>query len=445
MPTLPDCDYSPEKYEGPSKEEVLKLRSEFLTPSLVTYYREPLMIVDGHMQYLFDETGKRYLDGLAGIVSVSVGHCHPRVLEAVNKQNARLQHATTIYLHPNIATFAEKLARTLPEGLEVAYFTNSGSEANDLAILMARAYTKNFDVIALRNGYHGGTQGSMGLTSFSTWKYSVPHGFGVHHSVVPDRFRGQWGYDDNLSGENYAKDVQDVIQRASSGNIAAFIAEPTQGVGGVIEMPPKYLEHAYQYVRDAGGLCIADEVQTGFGRTGDSFWGFQNHAVVPDIVTMAKGIGNGCPLGAVVTTKEIMQSMSESIHFNTFGGNPVSCAQGMATLEVLLEDDMQGNAKRLGRILIDGLHTLQTKYACIGDIRGRGLMVGMELVEDGKKTPATQLTEEVFETCREFGLIIGKGGYAGNVLRIKPPMCITQADIEFMLEVLEAAFAKATL
>ena len=443
MPTLPDCDYSPEKYEGPSKEEVLKLRKAYLTPSLVTYYREPLMIVDGHMQYLFDETGKRYLDGLAGIVSVCVGHCHPRVLEAVNKQNARLQHATTIYLHPNIATFAEKLASTLPEGLEVAYFTNSGSEANDLAILMARAYTKNFDVIALRNGYHGGTQGSMGLTSYSTWKYSVPHGFGVHHSVVPDRFRGQWGYEDNRSGEHYAKDVQDVIQRASSGNIAAFITEPTQGVGGVIEMPPKYLEHAYRYVRDAGGLCIADEVQTGFGRTGDSFWGFQNHAVVPDIVTMAKGIGNGCPLGAVVTTKEIMQSMTESIHFNTFGGNPVSCAQGLATLEVLLEEDMQGNAKRLGGILIDGLHTLQTKYTCIGDIRGRGLMVGIELIEDGEKTPATQLTEEIFEICRELGLIIGKGGYAGNVRRIKPPMCIKETDIAFMLEVLGAAFAKA--
>jgi alanine-glyoxylate transaminase/(R)-3-amino-2-methylpropionate-pyruvate transaminase len=402
------------------------------------------MLVDGHMQYLFDETGKQYLDGLAGIVSVSVGHCHPKVMAAVNRQNERLQHATTIYLHPNIATFAEKLASTLPDGLEVAYFTNSGSEANDLAILMARSYTKNFDVIALRNGYHGGTQGSMGLTSYSTWKYSVPHGFGVHHAVVPDRYRGQWGYDDGNAGAMYAKDVQDVIQRASSGSIAAFIAEPIQGVGGVIEMPPAYLQKSYKYVRDAGGLCIADEVQTGFGRTGDSFWGFQNHDVVPDIVTMAKGIGNGCPLGAVVTTKEIIQSMTESIHFNTFGGNPVSCAQGLATLEVLLEDDMQGNAKRLGAILIDGLNDLQNKYSCIGDVRGRGLMVGIELVEDEDKTPATQLTEDVFELCREMGLIIGKGGYESNVIRIKPPLCVNETDIAFMLEVLGAALAKAT-
>ena len=441
---MPDCEYTPTAYDGPSKESVTASRSQYLTPSLVTYYRDPLMLVDGHMQYLFDETGKRYLDGLAGIVSVSVGHCHPRVMDAVNKQNARLQHATTIYLHPNITTFAEKLASTLPDGLEVAYFTNSGSEANDLAILMARAYTKNFDVIALRNGYHGGTQGSMGLTSYSTWKYSVPHGFGVHHSIVPDRFRGQWGYDDTDAGKNYANDVLDVIERASSGSIAAFIAEPIQGVGGVIEMPPGYLQETYKYVRNAGGLCIADEVQTGFGRTGDSFWGFENHDVTPDIVTMAKGIGNGCPLGAVVTTKEIIQSLNESVHFNTFGGNPVSCAQGLATLEVLLDEDMQGNSKRLGTILFDGLHELQQKFSCIGDVRGRGLMVGVELIEDDDKTPATKLTEAVFENCREMGLLIGKGGYASNVLRIKPPMCVTEEDITFMLEVLGVAFSKAT-
>jgi alanine-glyoxylate transaminase/(R)-3-amino-2-methylpropionate-pyruvate transaminase len=338
------------------------------------------MLVDGHMQYLFDETGKRYLDGFAGIVSVSVGHCHPRIIEAVNKQNSRLQHTTTIYLHPNIAKFAEKLASTLPNGLDVVYFTNSGSEA----------------------------------------------------------------YEDKHSGEKYALDVKDVIERGSSGSIAAFIAEPIQGVGGVVEMPPNYLQRSYEYVRRAGGLCIADEVQTGFGRTGENFWGFENHGVVPDIVTMAKGIGNGCPLGAVVTTKEIANSLTEAIHFNTFGGNPVSCAQGLATLEVILDDDMQGNAKRLGEKLMIGLHELQQKYSCIGDVRGSGLMVGIELVEDENKTPATGLTADVFETCKELGLIIGKGGYFGNILRIKPPMCITEEDIVFMLETLGEAFEKET-
>ena len=444
MSNLPPCEYTPEKYDGPSKEEVVKLRGDFLTPALVTYYKDPVMIVDGHMQYLFDEKGNRYLDGFAGIVSVSAGHCHPKVMEAVNKQNARLQHTTTIYLHPNIAKFAEKLAGTLPEGLDCVYFTNSGSEANDLAILMARAYTKNYDVIALRNGYHGGSQGAMGLTSHSTWKYSVPHGFGVHHTVVPDRYRGHFGYDAPESGEEYAKDVQDVIQRGSSGLIAAFIAEPMQGVGGVIEMPPNYLRDAYKYVRDAGGICIADEVQTGFGRTGENFWGFESHNVVPDMVVMAKGIGNGCPLAAVVTTKEIAQSMTQAIHFNTFGGNPVSCAQGLATLEVILDDDLQGRSKELGKQLFAGLHALQEKYPCIGDVRGKGLMVGVELVEDDSKTPATQLTADIFETCKELGLIIGKGGYYGNVLRIKPPMCLSEKDVVFMLEVLEEAFAKET-
>lgn len=442
MSKLPECDYTPPAYEGPSIEEVKKLRKEFLTPALVTYYKNPIMIVDGHMQYVFDETGKRYLDGLAGIVSVSAGHCHPTVMEAVNKQNSHLQHVTTIYLHPNIGLFAEKLTSTLPDGLDVVYFTNSGSEANDLAILMARAYTKNFDVIALRNAYHGGSQGAMGLTAHSTWKYSVPHGFGIHHAVTPDRYRGHFGYDAPESGEEYAKDVQDVIQRGSSGLIAAFIAEPMQGVGGVIEMPPRYLKRAYQYVRDAGGVCIADEVQTGFGRTGESFWGFENSDVVPDMVVMAKGIGNGCPLAAVVTTKEIAQSMTEAIHFNTFGGNPVSCAEGLATLEVLLEDDMQGNSKRLGDKLLAGLRKLKEQYSCIGDVRGMGLMVGLELIEDDDKTPATELTANVLETCKDLGLLIGKGGFFGHVIRITPPMCLTQEDIEFMLEVLGEAFAK---
>ena len=444
MPELPPCDYIPPAYEGPTKEEVIALRSQFLTPALVTYFREPLMLVDGHMQYLFDERGNRYLDGFAGIVSVSVGHCHPKVLQAVNAQNARLQHATTIYLHPNVARFAEKLAGTLPDGLDVVYFTNSGSEASDLAILMARAKTKNFDVIALRNGYHGGSQGSMGLTSHSTWKYSVPHGFGVHHAMVPDRFRGYWGYDDADAGVKYAQDVRDLIQRGSSGNIAAFMAEPIQGVGGAIEMPPGYLETVYGYVREAGGLCISDEVQTGFGRTGDAFWGFQNHNVMPDIVTMAKGIGNGCPLAAVVTTAEIAQSLTEAIHFNTFGGNPVSSAQGLATLEVLLEEDFQSHARELGKLLIDGLKKIATKYACVGDVRGRGLMVGIELVEGDDMQPASELAANVLETCKEMGLIVGKGGYFGNVLRVKPPLCLTREDIQFMLEVFDATFAKET-
>jgi alanine-glyoxylate transaminase/(R)-3-amino-2-methylpropionate-pyruvate transaminase len=332
----------------------------------------------------------------------------------------------------------------LPDGLDVVYFTNSGSEANDLAILMARAYTKNYDIIALRNAYHGGSQGAMGLTAHSNWKYSVPHGFGILHSITPDRYRGHFGYDDPDAGKKYARDVQDLIDRGSTGGIAAFIAEPIQGVGGIVEMPPNYLNDAYSYVRAADGVCIADEVQTGFGRTGEHFWGFENSGVVPDMVVMAKGIGNGCPLAAVVTTKEIAKSMTEAVHFNTFGGNPVSCAQGLASLEVILEDDMQGNSKCLGNTLLDGLRKLQKKYACIGDVRGKGLMVGIELVEDKNNTPASKLTVDAIETCKDMGLLVGKGGFYGNVLRITPPMCVTEEDINFIVDVLDDVFAKET-
>lgn len=446
MPALPEYDFSPAPYSGPSKADVLSMRREFLTPALITMYRDPLMIVQGSMQYLFDETGRRYLDGFAGIVSVSVGHCHPRVIEAVRQQNELLQHTTTIYLHPNIAQFGKKLAATFPKnsGLDVVYFLNSGSEANDMAMMMARAHTGNFDVIALRNAYHGGSAGTMALTAHSTWKFNIPHTIGVQHAVLPDRYRGVYGYDDPDAGKKYAQDVQSLIQHGTSGQIAAFIAEPIQGVGGTVEMPPGYLAEVYKYVRGAGGLCISDEVQTGFGRTGDAFWGFENHRVTPDIVTMAKGIGNGAPLAACVTRSEIASSLTSRTHLNTFGGNPVSCAQGMATLDVLLDDGVQGHAKLVGTRLLDGLRDLQRAHRIIGDVRGKGLMVGVELVVDRRsKEPAPAAAMAVLERCRELGLLIGKGGYSGNVLRIKPPMCLSEADVDFMLEVLDIAIGDA--
>ena len=442
-PVLPACDHRPRPYAGPSKDEVLALRRQFVNPAIFTYYRTPLMIVEGHMQYLYDETGRRYLDGFGGIVTVSVGHCHPRIVAAVNRQNEILQHTTTIYLNPCIAQYARDLAARMPGDLKVCYFTNSGSEANDLAILMARAYTGNYDVLALRNCYHGGSMQTMGLTSHHTWKFNVPHSFGVHHALFPDRLRGPWGYDDPDAGRKYAADVQNLIEFGTSGKVAAFIAESIQGVGGAVVFPDGYLKAAYEHVRAAGGLCIADEVQSGFARTGSHFWGFETQGVIPDIVTMAKGIGNGAALAAVVTTPAIAQALTSRIHFNTFGGNPISCTQGRAVLEVIDEDGIQANAAAVGARLKAGFQDLARRHDVIGDVRGLGLMLGIELVKDRVgKTPAKEECLRVFERCRELGLLIGKGGLHGNVLRIKPPMCLTEADADFLLAVLDESLRR---
>jgi len=442
-PTLPPTNHKPKPYTGPSAEEVLALRKQFLNPGLFLYYKKPLMIVEGKMQYVWDDTGKRYLDGLGGIVTISVGHCHPHVVEAAHRQNDTLQHSTTIYLHPNIAEFAEKLASKMPGDLKACYFVNSGSEANDLALLMARAYTGNYDVIALRNAYHGGNVSGMGLTAHNTWKFNVPHSFGVHHAIAPDPYRGPYGRNAPDAGKKYAADVKQLIDYASPGQVAGFIAESIQGVGGVVVFPDSYLKHAYEHVRAAGGLCIADEVQAGFGRTGSHFWGFETQGVIPDIVTMAKGIGNGCPLAAVVTTPQIASVLTKKIHFNTFGGNPVVSAMGKAVLEVIEREKLQENSLKLGSYILDGLAKLKGKYAIIGDVRGKGLMLGIELVKDRTtKEPAKAECAQVLENCRELGLLVGKGGLHGNTIRFAPPMCIAQADADFMLAVFDEAFAK---
>jgi alanine-glyoxylate transaminase/(R)-3-amino-2-methylpropionate-pyruvate transaminase len=400
------------------------------------------MLVEGKGQYLFDDQGRRYLDGLGGIVTVSVGHCHPHVVEAARRQNETLQHSTTIYLHPNIAEYAEKLAAKMPGDLKVCYFVNSDSEATDVAMLMARAYTGNFDLIALRNGYHGGNMSAMGLTAQSTWKFNVPHSFGVHHAIAPDPYRGQWNRAEPDAGKNFAADVKSLIDYATSGRVAGFIAESIQGVGGCVVYPDGYLQHAYAHVRAAGGLCIADEVQTGFGRTGAHFWGFEAQGVLPDIVTMAKGIGNGCPLAAVVTTPQIAATLTQRIHFNTFGGNPVVCAQGKAVLEVIERENLQANSLRLGAFIRAGLEKLKVKHNIIGDARGQGLLLGLELVKDrASKEPAKAECAQVMETCRDLGLLVGRGGLWGQTIRLAPPMCLTQADAEFLLDVLDSALS----
>ncbi len=442
-PVLPHFDSQPKPYAGPSADEVLRLRKQFLNPGIFLYYKKPLMLVEGRMQYVWDEHGKRYLDALGGIVTVSVGHCHPDVVDVARRQNEMLQHSTTIYLHPNIAKYAEKLASKMPGELKVCYFVNSGSEANDLALLMARAYTGNYDVIALRNAYHGGNAVTMGLTAHRTWKFNVPHSFGVHHAITPDPYRGAWGREDAEAGKKYAADVKNLIDFATSGQVAAFIAESIQGVGGCVVFPDGYLKHVYEHVRGAGGLCIADEVQSGFGRTGTHYWGFETHGVIPDIVTMAKGIGNGCPLGAVVTTPKIAATLAQRTHFNTFGGNPVACAQGKAVLEVIDREKLQENSLKIGKGILTGLNRLKEKHDLIGDVRGKGLMLGIELVKDRQsKEPAKEECAQVLEISRDMGLLLGKGGLHGQVIRFSPPMCVNQQDADFLIEVLDRALSE---
>jgi alanine-glyoxylate transaminase/(R)-3-amino-2-methylpropionate-pyruvate transaminase len=442
---MPATDFKPRKYDGPSREEVIAMRKQYANPAIFTMFREPIMIVEGHMQWLFDDTGKRYLDMLAGIVTVSCGHCHPKVTAAIHDQVDRLQHATTIYLHPGMPAFAKKLASKMPEGLDVTYFVNSGSEANDLAIQIARTYTGNSDVIALRNAYHGASPFTNTLTSHSTWKYPVNPSGGIHHAINPDPYRSPFAGTPEEIASKSAADIRDLIRFSTPGKVAAFIAEPIQGVGGTTHGAKNYLREAYAVVREHGGLCIADEVQTGFGRTGDHYWGFQNFDVIPDIVVMAKGIGNGVPLAAVTTRKEIAQALTNRIHFNTFGGNPVCMAAGSAVLDVIDEEGLQENCRVVGARLKNGLKKLMAEHAIVGDVRGMGLMLGMELVRDrSSKEPAKAETLDVLEQAREMGVLFGKGGIDGNVLRIKPPMCITADDADFAVEVLYRALETAS-
>ena len=441
---MPPCAHKPRPYGGPTRDDVLAERRQYYNPAAFTYYEEPLMIVEGFMQYLFDEAGRRYLDLIGGIVTISCGHCHPSIVNRMQEQIATLQHTTTIYLNPLQSELARRLAEKMPADLNVTYFVNSGSEANELAVNMARAYTGHTDIVALRNAYHGTSSTSLGLTSLHTWKYPVPTGHSIHHAICPDPYRSPFAGTPEEIAYKSAEDIRDLIQFSTPGNVAAFIVEPIQGVGGVTYGAPNYLKHAFEITREYGGLCIADEVQTGFGRTGERYWGFENYHVVPDIVTTAKGIGNGAPLAAVTTTRDIAEALTSRLHFNTFGGNPVSLAAGLGVLDVIEEDRLQENARAVGKHFKAGMESLRKSHQLIGDVRGIGLMLGLELVTDrSTKEPAAAAAGAVMEIAKREGVLLGRGGLAGNVLRIKPPLCVTIADVDFALSVLDSALTEA--
>lgn len=425
--------------KAPTKNETLAVRRQRLGGNLSIAYRSPVKIVRGWMQYLFDEQGRRYLDAYNNVAHV--GHCHPRVMEAARRQIGIL-NTNTRYLHDNINRYAERLTALLPDSLEVCYFTNSASEANELALRLARAYTNQKDMIVLEAAYHGNT---TGLIDISPYKHAGPGGKGapdwVHAVPIPDVFRGAYKADDPQAGAKYAAHVQRVIEtlQANGRGLAGYIAESLPSVGGQIVFPPNYLAQVYRHVRAAGGVCIADEVQTGFGRVGSHMWGYELQGVTPDIVVMGKPIGNGHPLAAVVTRRDIAEAFNNGMeYFNTFGGNPVSCAVGLAVIDALQQDGLQANALRVGNQLLDGLKSFVGKYDMVADARGAGLFLGLELVSDpATLEPAPEQASFISNRLREHGILLGTDGPYHNVVKIRPPMPFNASDAEFLLEKLE--------
>ncbi|HSC25819.1 MAG TPA: aminotransferase class III-fold pyridoxal phosphate-dependent enzyme [Vicinamibacterales bacterium] len=407
--------------------------------SVRTSYRVPLKIVRGWMQYLFDHTGRRFLDAYNNVPHV--GHCHPRVVEAASAQ-MRVLNTNTRYLHDALAGFAERLTGTLPAPLGVCYFVNSGSEANELALRLARAHTRRHDVLVLEHAYHGNT---TTLVDMSPYKFDGPGGAGkppwVHVVPLPDVFRGRYRRAGREAASAYAARVAEALERLRDHGreVAAFIAESCPSVGGQIVFPPGYLASVYALVREAGGVCIADEVQTAYGRMGSSFYAFEGQQIVPDIVVLGKPIGNGYPLGAVVTTDEIAASFDNGMEFfSTFGGSTVSCAVGLTVLDVVRTEGLQAHAAETGSRVIEALHEVASRRQIVGDVRGSGFFLGVELVSDrGTLEPASEATDYVVNRMREEGILIGTEGPFHNVLKIRPPMPFGLEDGQLLVETLD--------
>ena len=420
------------------KNTIRFLREKHLSPSMSLSYEEPLHIVRGEDQYLFDANGKRYLDAINNIQHV--GHCHPKVVNAAQKQYEKL-NTNTRYLDETIINYAKDLINKLPVGLDVCFFTNSGSEANDLALRVARHYTQSKETIVLDGAYHGNLSS---LIEISPYKHDGPGGAGAPNYVntisMPDTYRGK--YRGNNAADGYVDEVEKVIKQIqkNGNNMPVFIAESLMGCGGQLVMPEGFLKRANELVRGAGGICIADEVQIGFGRMGSHFWGFETCDVIPDIVTMGKSMGNGHPLSAVVTTHEIAEAFNNGMeYFNSFGGNPVSCAVGQAVLNVIEEEGLQENADEVGNYLIDQLNKIDNSL--IGQVRGQGLFIGIELVKDKDTlTPAAKEADEIVNAMKDAGILMSTDGPDHNVLKIKPPIIFTRENADELVLNLTSIF-----
>lgn len=421
---------------------LLQKRERHFFPNQTPYYKNPIQLVKAKGCQVWDEQGKCYLDAIGGIVSISIGHNHPQIQakrKAMIDADA-IQHTTYLYLSEFMADFCEKLASVTPMDLTKCYITNSGSEANEMALLTARAHTGEQVIVALRHAYHGGTNATLGLCGHSTWKYPAQPQASITHAHAPYCYRCPFGQTKDACNLECAKDLKEVIQTTTSGKIAGFFAEPIMGVGGFIEAPLEYLQAAYKIIKEHGGLYISDEVQTGVGRLGKNFCGISDAGVSADIVTMAKGLGNGAPVGAMVTKAEYAKSLSGKLHFNTFGGDPFQSMQAKTVLEILENEKLIENADKVGGFLKEGFKSLQKDFPLIGDVRGRGLLIGLELVKDLKtKTPASDETTNLIDAAKDQGLLIGKGGLYGNVIRVAPPLSLTMEQAKELLQKFEKA------
>ena len=423
-------------------EEVLRKHQDYLWPCVTNYYAKPLVAGRGEMQYVWDVEGRRYLDFFGGILTISVGHANPKVASRVQEQVGKLAHLSTLYPTEAIVALAEKLAQITPGALQKSFFTSSGTEANEAAILLARMATGSYDVVALRHAYSGSSQLAKAVTAHAPYRKAGIVSIGIAHAINPYCYRCPLGLTYPSCEVACAKDVENLIQTATSGAPAAFIAEPIQGVGGFITPPPEYFKIVFTIVKKYGALFISDEVQTGFGRTGRRWFGIEQWEVTPDIITCAKGMANGAPVGATITTPELANSF-QGLTISTFGGNPVTSVAARATIQVIEEENLLENAAVTGAHLRAGLEELQRKHPLIGDVRGMGLMQGLELVRDrATKEPAPKETVAVMERARDNGLLIGKGGLYGNVIRLAPMLNISKADVDEALRLLDRSFSE---
>ncbi|MGP8245934.1 MAG: aspartate aminotransferase family protein [Bryobacteraceae bacterium] len=427
-----------------TKNEIILANKEFLFPAVFHYYQEPLVVARAKNQYLWDADGNQYLDFFAGIVTVSVGHCNDQVNAKLHQQIDTLQHVSTLFANEPQAALAKKIASITPGGrLTKSFFTSSGTEANETAILAARCYTGNTEIVALRHSYHGRSSMAMSLTGVGSWRLGPPQA-GVVHAHNAYCYRCPFGLKYPDCEVRCASDIEELIRSSTSGRIAGFIAEPIQGVGGFITPPKEYFRIVEKVVRNYGGIFISDEVQTGWGRTGGKWFGIEQYGVVPDIITGAKGLANGSPIGLTVARPEVADAV-KGLTISTFGGNPVTSAAAKAVIDFIEEQDLLTNCTETGAYLHGRLAELKDKHQIIGDVRGMGLMAALELVTDRQsKTPATAETALALEAARQNRIILGKGGMYGNVLRISPPMNVGRSDVDQFIQLLDKSLAAST-